>query len=279
MSDQEGGNTAQTDGDWDGTVHSQLVESEPPRRLSFTWNANTIGADTLVSIELKAHGEGTMLHLLHTNWEQAHGDLETLCERHSQGWDDHLWILCKQVEGAKEERKALPVVWTSFRLYVAIDAEPDRIFQSWATSAGMEGFFVEMMAIRDQDGKLLKPDETADAGCQYVWRWDSGALIKGEFLDVVPGREIGFTFGEYKVRIRVFPGKTGTILELYQYDMEDTEHNRMHLHTNCRAAWVYFLTVLKTLLEHGVDGRDRSRANGASFSTYFDPSQLGIDIK
>ena len=38
----------QAAGEWDGTINSQLVEFEPPRRMSFTWNANTIGTDTLM---------------------------------------------------------------------------------------------------------------------------------------------------------------------------------------------------------------------------------------
>ena len=265
-------------GEWDGTISSRLVEFEPPRRISFTWNANTIGTDTLVTIELERHGEGTQLRLLHTNWDQAIGDQARLCDSHSTGWDDHLWVLGKQIEAATHEREAPPIDWTRFHLYVVINSTPDRIFQSWATSQGMESFFVEMMAVRNVNGCLLDPDELVSKGCHYVWRWDSGALVAGEFLDVLPGRELSFTFGESKVRIRLQPHESGTILDLCQYDMEDTEQNRMHLFTNCRAAWVYFLTVLKTLLEHGVDGRDRSRATGASFSTYFDPGELGLDV-
>jgi uncharacterized protein YndB with AHSA1/START domain len=266
----------QASGAWDGVIDSQLVDFQPPRRMSFTWNANTIGADTLVTIELEAQGEGTLLRLLHTNWEGASGDLDQHARSHSDGWDDHLWVLGKQVEDAFNERMPPAVDWTRFHLYVAIDATPDRIFQAWATSSGMESFFVEMMAIRDNSGRLLALDEPAVAGCQYVWRWDSGALVSGEFIDVLPGHELAFSFGESKVRVRLHPQDGACILELCQYDMEDTEQNRMHLHSNCRAAWVYFLTVLKTLLEHGIDGRDKSRATGASFSTYFDPAQLGI---
>ena len=263
-------------GGWDGIINSRLVEFEPPRRMSFTWNANTIGSDTLVTIELKAQGEGSIVRLLHTNWEGTSGGLEKHYASHSAGWDDHLWLLGKQVEGDMEDRKAPPVDWSRFSLYTAIESTPDRIYQAWSTSGGMESFFVEMMAVRDSDGRLLDPDEPVVAGCNYIWRWDSGALVTGEFLDVLQGREVGFTFGESKIRIRIHPQETGTVLELCQYDMEDTEHNRMHLHSNCRSAWVYFLTVLKVLLEHGIDGRDRSRATGASFSTYFDPAQSGV---
>lgn len=264
-------------GDWDGTISSRLVEFDPPRRMSFTWNANTIGTDTLVTIELNRQGEGTQLRLLHTNWDQAIGDMERHYESHSNGWDDHLWVLSKQVEAAEHEREAPPIDWTRFHLYVAIGAPPDELFRAWSTSQGMESFFVEMMAIRNSDGRLLDPGEPATQGCRFVWRWDSGALVSGEFLNVQPGRELGFTFGASKVCIRLQQQESGTILELCQYDMEDTQQNRMHLHTNCRAAWVYFLTVLKTLLEHGIDGRDRSRATGASFSTYFDPSTIGFE--
>ena len=71
-------------------------------------------------------------------------------------------------------------------------------------------------------------------------------------------------------------GEQGTLVMLTQYDMPDDEVRRMHLHTNCRAAWAYFLMVLKTLLEQGVDGRDRTRATGSSLSTYFDPGAAGL---
>jgi len=52
----------------------------------------------------------------------------------------------------------------------------------------------------------------------------------------------------------------------------------MLLHTNCRAESVFLLITLKPLLDHGIDGRDKSRATGASFSTYFDPAQSGIEL-
>jgi len=265
-------------GEWDGTINSRLVEFDPPRRMSFTWNANTVGTDTLVTIELNERDEGTQLRLLHTNWEQAIGDHTRHHDSHSAGWDDHLWVLAKQVEAGSRGRKAPENDWTRFHLFVVINATPDRIFRAWSTSQGMESFLVEMMAIRNPDGRLLDPDEAVTEGCHYVWRWDSDALVAGEFLNVLPGRELSFTFGQSKVRIRLNPRETDTILELCQYDMKDTEHNRMHLFTNCRSAWVYFLTVLKTLLEHGIDGRDRSRITGDSFSTYFDPKKVGFKV-
>jgi uncharacterized protein YndB with AHSA1/START domain len=266
----------QPSGNWDGTIHSRLVEFEPPRRMAFTWNANSICADTLVTIELEAKNGGALVRLMHTNWDGAVGDLDRHYRSHSAGWEDHLTVLEKQVEEEVHARPSPAIDWTRFSLFVAIDSPPDRVFDAWTTSTGMESFFVDMMAFYNRDGSLLEASERAQPGCRYVWRWDSGALARGEYLDVNPDEQVVFTFGDCKVAVYLQPRRDGTLLELCQYDMADTEQNRMHLHTNCRAAWVYFLTVLKTSLEHGVDGRDRSRETGGSFSTYFDPVAAGV---
>ena len=98
-------------------------------------------------------GEGTQLRLLHTNWDQAIGDQARHYDSHSTGWDDHLWVLGKQVEAAGHEREAPPIDWSRFHLYVAINATPDRILPFMGfSSQGMESFFVEMMAVRNVDG-------------------------------------------------------------------------------------------------------------------------------
>jgi len=45
--------------------------------------------------------------------------------------------------------------WTSFDLYVAIDAEPSTIMNAWSTIRGMESFFVQMMRIKGPVSQLI----------------------------------------------------------------------------------------------------------------------------
>jgi uncharacterized protein YndB with AHSA1/START domain len=262
----------QPSGNWDGILDCKLVELEAPRRMAFTWNANSIGVDTLVSINLEEVDGRTKLTLLHTNWDGALGDLEQHMASHSDGWSSHLDTLKNAFD--KNDRAAPPIDWTQFKLHVSIDAEPCRVLESWITAAGMESFFVEMMQITSPESTLREGGEQARAGDHFIWRWDSGRCITGEYLAVSPESEAVFTFGESKVRVAISPYLNGTLLELQQFDIPDTPEDRMHIHTNCRGAWVYFMTVLKTLIEYGVDGRDKTRATGASFSTYFDPKSL-----
>jgi len=264
--------------DWDGELHCKLVEFEPPSKIAFTWNSNDIGADTLVSVELVSKGEGTLLTLRHTNWAEAKGDVPAHIEAHSKGWDDHLAILKIALGDDDDDRPAPPIDWTIFRAWLVIDAKPERVFKAWASSGGMESFFVDAMQMHSPKGGLRAPGEIVQENDCYVWRWDSGRIVQGQVLKVRPGKEIAYTFGECKFRIHAHSYEGKTLLELVQYDMADTEENHMHLHTNCRTAWAYFMTNLKAQLEHGIDVRDKARKTGASFSTYFSPEAAGITL-
>jgi uncharacterized protein YndB with AHSA1/START domain len=266
--------------DWDGVVHCRVVELDEPRRMAFTWNANDIGADTLVSLDLEPDGDSTVVRLHHTNFDGATGDVDTLVRRHDAGWADHLHVLEVQAGEAQRGDQESPgaIDWTEFRLHVAISAAPEDVLQRWSTVRGMESFFVEMMRITSPDGKARRDDEPAKPDDRYVWRWHSGRSVQGSYRKPEHDDEVCFTFGGSNVSVRARPYQGGTLLVLRQFGIPDDEENRMHVHVNCRAAWVYFLTVLKTLHEHGIDGRDLTRETGASFSTYFEPSRIGVEM-
>lgn len=157
---------AEPSGDWDGQVRCSLLEYDPPAKIAFTWDANTIGADTVVTFELEERGEETFLRLTHANFEQAAGDVERLVERHDAGWDDHLSVLLRQAEDDAGDypRRRIEPDWTRFDLHVAIAASPGELVSYWSTARGMERFFVEMMRITGPDGRERGVDEAATRG-------------------------------------------------------------------------------------------------------------------
>lgn len=267
---------AQPNADWDGVLECRLIEFDPPKKLAFTWNANDIAADTMVTIELTPANGGTHIRLVHANFGASPFDVAAIVERHDEGWADHLYVLASQihedVRGAQKQSGAID--WATFDLYVAINAAPETVLNKWSTINGMESFFVQMMQITGPHGEFRAPESLAKSGDRFVWRWHNGRRVTGEYLASDSENEVRFTFGESRISVAVQSYKNGSLLHLKQYDIPDTEDARMHIHVNCRAAWVYFLTVLKTLLEHGVDGRDKTRVTGASFSTYFDPASV-----
>lgn len=266
--------------EWGGVIRCRLVEREPAGKMTFTWDAGGKDGETLVIIELLEESDGTRIGLIHSNFECVDSDVRDITQRHDEYWTDHLDLLARQIrQGQADEREApVPIDWTMFDLYVSIRAEPEKVLASWSTTDGMESFFVEMMRITGPDGCERAAHERAESGDRYIWRWPTGRYVRGEYLETVTEDEVRFTFGDSKICITPKPYRKGTLLRLRQFDIPDNDHARMHIHVNCRAAWVYFLSVLKTLLEQGIDGRDMTRDTGASFSTYFDPATVGIDF-
>ena len=66
----------------------KVIEIVQNKKLSFTWNMNSMDADTLVTIELKQAGNQTELTLVHTGWDNLPSETaEQMKESHSKGWD------------------------------------------------------------------------------------------------------------------------------------------------------------------------------------------------
>lgn len=267
---------AQAHGDWDGVVESEVVECIEPERLCFTWNANNLGARSLVTIELKETENGTQLSLLH---KELPTDPASIIAKHDAGWDDHLHILQLQIDEDHDGRADPPPVdWSRFTLHVHLDCEVERALRFWRTSEGMEAFFVEMMRIVGPEGEQRAADTEALPGDLFIWRWHNGRTVAGTYREPSEHGDVCFTFGDSTVAVAAQPDRGGTLLRLTQFDIPDDDQARMHIHANCRGGWVYFLTNLKALIEHGIDIRDNSRETGASFSTYFEPQAIGVEF-
>lgn len=148
--------------------------------------------------------------------------------------------------------------WTQFTVHMHYEAPIGRVFEAWATPAGLESFFLASARHASPDGSRRGPNEAAAAGDRYRWTWLHGPGIEGEFLSCDPGRSIAFTFGEtMRVDVALKAVDDSVEVRLHQTGCATKDPQRAWQHLNCRSCWVYFLTNLKSVLEHGVDLRDR----------------------
>jgi len=60
---------------WDGIVHSEILELEPPRRMVYTWKGGpgTLALDTVVTWTLVPTAGGTRLELEHSGFKTGQG--------------------------------------------------------------------------------------------------------------------------------------------------------------------------------------------------------------
>jgi uncharacterized protein YndB with AHSA1/START domain len=76
---------------WDGWIYCKVMEVEKNKKLSFTWNAQIVGADTLVTILIVEKGGKTELSLIHTGWEKLPAEARAkMIESHNGGWDERI---------------------------------------------------------------------------------------------------------------------------------------------------------------------------------------------
>ena len=61
-------------------TYGEYREIARPGRLVFTWSSYLV-SDTLVTVEIRADGDGSTLHLTHTKLAE-----EAVRQRHRQGW-------------------------------------------------------------------------------------------------------------------------------------------------------------------------------------------------
>jgi uncharacterized protein YndB with AHSA1/START domain len=75
---------------WDGIIRCKIKDLVENKRMSFTWNSNTLNGETLVTIELKENAGKTDLTLTHSGWENLPANQEMMREAHDKGWDERV---------------------------------------------------------------------------------------------------------------------------------------------------------------------------------------------
>lgn len=73
---------------WSGKVDCEVLEVDPPRRLSYAWRGD--GLDTVVTFVLQRTPTGTRLRLEHTGFDKSGESGQRGRESLDQGWGQHI---------------------------------------------------------------------------------------------------------------------------------------------------------------------------------------------
>jgi uncharacterized protein YndB with AHSA1/START domain len=81
------------------TVHSEVLECEPPSLLVFSWSAGGAVVDTQVSFRLEPDGDGTRLFFEHSGFDLSHPMGNQALKGAEFGWAKMLGQLAAVVAG------------------------------------------------------------------------------------------------------------------------------------------------------------------------------------
>jgi uncharacterized protein YndB with AHSA1/START domain len=151
--------------------------------------------------------------------------------------------------------------WSAFTTRIAVTAPVEKLYWCWATREGMEYWFLRMSEYKKPEGGIRNNSESVKPGDTYTWRWhgwDDDTTEYGSIIDCNGKDFFKFSFGKAgNCAVSIKKEGVHTIVELVQDEIPDTEEGRQMWHVGCKTGWTFYLTNLKSLLEGGIDLRNR----------------------
>lgn len=151
--------------------------------------------------------------------------------------------------------------WTSFTKRVTINASTKDILESWNTRHGLESWFLSRAEYRDGAGRVRDRHESIGVGDSYIWEWLAATdRVEGKVLYSDGEKALRFTFLGCTVDVSFSVEAGENVVEVRQSNIPLDEDSKVVLHLECTEGWTFYLTNLKSVLEGGIDLRNRNPA-------------------
>jgi len=152
--------------------------------------------------------------------------------------------------------------WSRFTKRINVKTSREIIYKAWTTQDELEKWFLRLAEFTKQDGELRNRFEQVEAGDRYKWLWHGwpdSTVESGEMLMVNGTDLLQFSFGKAgNVTVRIFSEEGENLVELVQENIPTDEQGKRYYHLGCMEGWTFYLANLKSILEGGIDLRNKS---------------------
>lgn len=149
--------------------------------------------------------------------------------------------------------------WTTFKKRVPIKASKEAIFNSWTSQESLERWFLSQAEFSTVAGDNKNRSLVISKNDTYKWMWHgSENLGEGSILENNGENLLRFTFLGCHVRIEIKEEDIENVVELIQSKIPLDEDSRMSYYVGCSRGWTFYLTNLKSILEGGIDLRNKN---------------------
>lgn len=152
--------------------------------------------------------------------------------------------------------------WSRFKVRINIEASKESIYEAWTSQEMLELWFLRLAEFTNHSGQIKGRFEKIEKGDRYKWLWhgygDDTAEM-GTILEANGEDSIKFTFGKAgncTVTIKEVSGEN--LVEIVQDEIPVDEAGKQHFHIGCQLGWTFYLANLKSMLEGGIDLRNKN---------------------
>ena len=151
--------------------------------------------------------------------------------------------------------------WSRFTQRISVNAPIQKLYNAFATRYGMQQWFLRLCEYK-REGDFLADHEFIKEGDTYKWLWygypDSTAET-GEFLRANDKNELQFIFGKAgTVTVKIHEEDNENVVELTQENIPSDEASKFNFYVGCSTGWVFYLANLKSIMEGGIDLRNKN---------------------
>jgi uncharacterized protein YndB with AHSA1/START domain len=159
--------------------------------------------------------------------------------------------------------------WSTFKVTGDYNTDVRTLYEAWATPAGLEKWFLRKADFFTIPRRLREPDEFILKEDVYEWYWhgwDDSTCEKGQILEANGTDLIKFTFAkDNTVTVQLSSRNGVSIMELTQENITLEEDPSKNLFVQCQVGWTFYMANLKSVLEGGVDLRNKKLEVGSNF--------------
>ncbi len=152
--------------------------------------------------------------------------------------------------------------WTKFTLRIPVSAPINEVYDAWAISSQVERWFLSSCRYMRSDGTELPDNSPASEGDSYSWQWYAYDVTEtGKIVEANGKDRFSFTFaGDCIVEIVLSNKGNHTLVELTQRNIPTDEKSKRNIRIGCHTGWSFFLVNLKSVLEGGIDLRNKDNS-------------------
>ncbi len=151
--------------------------------------------------------------------------------------------------------------WGSFTLSIPIKSSREKIYAAWTSQQELERWFLRSAVFTKADGSPRDAQDAVQIADQYEWMWhgypdevnEKGVVLQENGKDLFK-----FSFGKAgNVTITISEEEGEPMVHLLQDEIPTDEYSKFHFHIGCSKGWVFYLANLKSILEGGIDLRNK----------------------
>jgi len=149
--------------------------------------------------------------------------------------------------------------WSQFSKRVFVNTDLETVYNFWTKSEELEKWFLSKASFVSKEGKKILPTENTRSDSTYQWNWfaqnhsEEGNIINANGID-----NLEFTFaGNCKVLVELSKEKNQTLVKLTQTEIPLDNNSKENIRLGCAFGWTFYLLNLKSVLEGGLDLRNK----------------------